>query len=66
MENNNNIICRVRTCQFREMISDEEMIKRRIDFCHKPKTCEFSESRLCKGNRLFLRPPNLPMGNDVN
>lgn len=63
---NDNVICRVRTCQFREMISDEEIIKRKLDFSHKPKTCEFSESGLCKGNRIFLRPPNLPMGNDIN
>ena len=55
----NNMICRVRTCQFREMLSDEEFIKLGLDFSHKPKTCEFSESKLCKGNRLFFAPPKM-------
>ena len=52
------MICRVRTCQFREMLSNEEFIKLGLDFSYKPKTCEFSESKLCKGNRIFFGPPN--------
>lgn len=54
-----NTICRNRTCQSRVVLPDEEVIKRRVRISDKQKTCEFCGSNYCKGNLLFLRPPNL-------